>query len=141
VVVNLRWRPTTPFRVQNSCILSRLDQTDDGANIFDNRIFRSNLGYQFTREFSLRAIVQYDFLRAHSLLYALAGNKNWNADLLLTYQVNPWTVIYLGSNSNWRHADDLVVAPQDRPALVAPQSAFFNDGRQVFVKFSYLFSY
>jgi len=111
------------------------------TNTFDNRIFHSNREYQFTRKFSLRAIVQYDFLRTHSLLYALAGNKNWNADALLTYRVNPWTVLYLGSNSNWRHSDDLVVAPQDGPAIVEQQGAFFNDGRQVFVKFSYLFSY
>jgi hypothetical protein len=31
---------------------------------------------------------------------ALETRKNFNADLLLTYQVNPWTALYVGYNSN-----------------------------------------
>ncbi|MGI8783985.1 MAG: hypothetical protein ACR2L2_10110 [Acidobacteriota bacterium] len=81
--------------------------------------------------------MQYSALLTNPSLTSLRTSKNFNSDFLFTYQVNAWTALYVGYNSNLR---DIVLASTDAgPRIVGNQDAFLNDGKQFFVKFSYLF--
>jgi hypothetical protein len=138
VDLDLTWRPNPQLRNDNTYILARLTDRETESSIFNNHIFRSKWNWQFNREMSLRVILQYDTVLANPQMTRLETEKNFNADLLFTYLLNPWTALYVGYNSNlanvalvpgvfgkhWRRSDD-----------------FLNDSRQFFVKFSYLFQY
>jgi hypothetical protein len=133
LVVTLR--PLTPLRVQNSYLLERLTDRADGASIFNNHIIRSNWNWQFNRELSLRVILQYEAALANRQRTSLESSKNFNADFLFTYLVNPWTALYVGYNSNLQNVD-LLTSPTGSRLVRTP--GFMNDARQFFVKFSYL---
>jgi predicted porin len=110
-----------------------------GANVLTNHIFRSKWNYQFNRELSLRVIVQYDSVLTNPEFTDEETTKNINADFLLTYLINPWTALYVGYNSN---AQNIHIVPTDSGAEIARRrNGFLNDGKQFFVKFSYLFRF
>jgi len=149
--LGLTLRPLTPLRIDNTYIFFRLKDRFSDANIFNNHIIRSKWNYQFTRELSLRAIFQYDATLANPVFTSIGARKNFNADFLLTYLVNPGTVLYLGYNGNAQNlflCEGPGVAAAGCPSLPAGQSAFIhprrrfiNDAGGVFVKFSYLFRF
>jgi hypothetical protein len=60
-----------------------------------------------------------------------------NADLLFTYLINPGTAVYVGYNSDLQNIDRRLI-PTSTGLLTSPDT-FMNDGRQFFVKISYLF--
>lgn len=126
--VTLTLRLVTPLVIDNTYLFSALNQTRGGPAIFNNHIVRSKWNWQFTRELSLRFIAQYDALLVDETgaLTSLATRKNFNADVLLTYLVNPWTALFVGYNSNAR-----VLDPID-------PRRFTRDAGQFFAKFSYL---
>lgn len=142
--VGLTVRPSNRLRIDNTYLFSRaLDRFgltgQRGANIFQNHIIRSKWNWQFNRQLSLRAIFQYEALLANPALTALETSKNFNADFLLTYQLNPWTALYVGYNSNLQNLD-LVMTPRGTEVARFP-NRFTNDGKQLFVKLSYLFRF
>jgi hypothetical protein len=57
---------------------------------------RSKINYQFTRELSLRAILDYDAVLPNESLIAADRAKRFNADFLVTYLVHPGTALYAG---------------------------------------------
>ncbi len=128
-------RPLTPLRMENTYLLERLTDRAGGASIFNNHIIRSNWNWQFNRELSLRVIFQYDAVLANPERTALETSKNFNADLLFTYLVNPWTALYVGYNGNLQNIDLVTSAAGSH--LVRTRG-FLNDARQFFIKFSYL---
>ena len=132
----LTLRPLTPLRIDNSYLFSRLQDRDTGASIFNNNILRSRWNWQFSRELSVRFILQYDATLANPDLTALETTKNVNADILITYLVNPWTALYVGYNGNAQNLDVVPTATGAR--IVRPRRRFINDAKQFFVKFSYL---
>jgi hypothetical protein len=95
---------------------------------------RSKVNYQFTRELSLRAILDYDAVLPNESLIDLDRAKRFNADFLLTYLVHPGTALYVGYSSG---LENLSVAPTVPPALFRTASPGTLTGRQVFVKLSY----
>ena len=129
-------RPVTSLRVDNSYIFFRLKDRGSKENIFNNHIARSRWNYQFNREFSLRVILQYDATLANPKLTSLETTKNFNADFLLTYLVNPGTVLFVGYNGNAQNID--VVPSATGSSIKRPRRRFINDAKQFFVKFSYL---
>ncbi|MGB5138174.1 MAG: DUF5916 domain-containing protein, partial [Candidatus Zixiibacteriota bacterium] len=65
---------------------SELNYPNDGGKIYSGYILRTQLNYQFSREWFLRLIVQYDnFERVMAL------------EPLLSYKLNPFSIFYLGS--------------------------------------------
>jgi hypothetical protein len=132
----LTLRPLTPLRIDNSYLFSRLRDRDTGASIFNNNILRSRWNWQFSRELSVRFILQYDATLANPDLTALETTKNINADILITYLVNPWTALFVGYNGNAQNLDVVPTATGAR--IVRPRRRFINDAKQFFVKFSYL---
>jgi len=130
-------RPTGRLRTDNTYLLTRLTDREAGGRIFTNKIFRSQWYYQFTRRLTLRLILQYDITEVDPARSSLEETKNFNADLLLTYLVNPWTALYVGTNGNYQN-----LQLNEDPAgntLIRTNDDFLNDARQFFVKFSYLF--
>lgn len=126
-------RPTARLRFDARWILSRLTEQDTGDPIFTNQIVQVRGNLQFTPRASLRLIARYDRTDADPALTSLANARNVNGDLLFTYQVNPWTALYAGYNSNYAQP------PFIRGVPAVTDTAYLNDSRQVFVKFSYLF--
>ncbi len=143
-------RPLKGLTIENTYIMTRLLDQDTGLNIFNNHIMRSKWNYQFTKEFSLRMIGQYVTTIANPGLSTLENTKNFNGDVLFTYLLNPGTAIYVGYNSDLQNIDPslqrlcggLACAPgQSFDGLLRTRNTFLNDGRQVFIKLSYLFRY
>ncbi len=65
---------------------SRLDYPD-GGEIYSGFVTRTRINYQFSREWFLRLIVQYDDF-----------DRSLSIEPLLSYKLNPFTIFYLGSS-------------------------------------------
>jgi hypothetical protein len=143
-------RPTKGLTIENTYLMTRLLDQDTKLNIFNNHIIRSKWNYQFTKEFSLRLIGQYSTTIANPFLTTLQNTKGFNGDVLFTYLLTPGTAIYAGYNSDLQNldprllrvCDGLPCSPgQGFDGLLRTRSGFINDGRQIFIKLSYLFRY
>jgi len=138
-------RPVNGLTIENTYFLTRLVDPQTNLSIFNNHIIRSKWNYQFTKEFSLRLIGQYvstlpnNALTGPAALTSLQNTKQFNGDVLFTYMVHPGTAIYVGYNSDLQNLDPSLLRTAD--GLLRQRSAFINDGRQVFIKVSYLFRY
>ena len=133
--VSLLWRPMDRLRIDNTYLYTELENRGGGSRIFSNTIFRSNWNYQFTKEWSLRFIAQYDDTDAGPAT-RLVDDENLNFDVLLRYVINPWSAFYVGYNSN-RSNFDIVEMEGERELVIADELR--RDGDQFFLKFSYLF--
>ncbi|MGC2741995.1 MAG: DUF5916 domain-containing protein [Candidatus Angelobacter sp.] len=143
-------RPTKGLTIENTYLMTRLLDQNTNRNIFNNHILRSKWNYQFTKEFSLRLIGQYNTTIANPFLTTLQNTKGFNGDVLFTYLLTPGTAIYAGYNSDLQNLDDRLLrvcagqpcAPgQGFDGLLRTRNNFINDGRQIFIKLSYLFRY
>ncbi len=124
------------LRINNTYLFTRLTDRTTRASIFNNHILRSMWNWQFNRQLSLRVILQYDATLANPELAALETTKNINADVLITYLVNPGTALFLGYNTNTQNTELVTTAIGSQ--IVHPRGRFINDAKQFFVKFSYL---
>ena len=141
---SLSYKPIGALQIDNTYILDRVKHNPIDHAVFNNHIIRSKWNYQFTPALSLRFIAQYNGLLANQQFSRLQTTKNMNFDFLITYLVHPGTAIYAGYNSNLENIDPglcVKVAGQCDPngiGLVHGAGPFLNDGRQIFVKVSYL---
>ena len=152
-------RPSARFRIDETAIYYRLGTRngstpatfDAGHPVFNNYLLRTKFNYQFTRELSLRMIMDYDATLANNQLLDLQRNlgsfdggpvqpsKNFVPDFLLTYLVHPGTALYIGYNNSF---NNLRLDETVSPAQVLLQRSPTNmTGRLFFVKLSYLFRY
>jgi Domain of unknown function (DUF5916)/Carbohydrate family 9 binding domain-like len=153
----LSFRPMKPLKIENTYLFERLRATENeyllalsqapagasfGKGIFNNHIVRSKWNWQFTPQLSLRVILQYNSVLANTPTNAfypytyLSTDKEFNADVLLTYLVHPGTAIYVGYNSDLQNLD---VVPG--VGLFNTTKGYINDSRQFFVKVSYQFRF
>ncbi len=124
--------------VENTYLYTSLRDVHTDLNMFNSHILRSKWNYQFTRQFSLRVIGQYNANLTNTALTSLQHAKSFNGDVLFTYLVHPGTAVYVGYNSDVANLDrSLLPDPADPPQLLR-SARFLNDGRQLFVKVSYL---
>jgi hypothetical protein len=140
--VQITVRPTRALKIDNTYILFRLHNCascDKPLGSLNNHIFRTRVNYQFNKELSFRFIGQYSAVLANSDFTSLQTTKNFNADFLITYLVYPSTAIYVGYNSN---LENILNPPQlDLNGDLARGGRLINDGRNFFVKASYLFRF
>ena len=150
-------RPTARLRFDEMFIYNRLGTRagwttapfSPGQNVFNNYLMRSKLNYQFTKEFSLRLILDYNATIANQGLVDLQTNlggsdggpfaptKQFTTDVLFTYFLHPGTALYVGYNDG---INDLRLIPT--PPFVTANGIVNNStSRLFFVKFSYLFRY
>jgi hypothetical protein len=140
-------KPVRSMQIDNTYILDRVVNGHDRHAVFNNHIIRSKVNYQFTKELSLRFIAQYNGLLTNPLYSSQQQTKNMNYDLLFTYLLHPGTAIYLGYNTNLENVDPglCVHMPGSNECdpngggLLRTTNRLTNDGRQAFVKISYLF--
>jgi len=144
-------RPSSRFRLDETLIYYRLGTRSGwttppfspGQSIFNNYLNRVKVNYQFTKELSLRLILDYNATIANSSLLDLQRNlggndtgpfapsKQFTTDVLLTYLLHPGTALYVGYNNGFTN---LMLAPG------APPSGRANNttNRLFFLKASYL---
>jgi hypothetical protein len=127
------------LRIDNSYLLEHLHERDARLTAVTNHIVRSKWNYQFSKALSARVILQYTGVLSNPLLSSLSPTKNFNADFLITYLVHPGTAIYVGYNGNLQNLDRRLI-PTPTGLLTRPTD-YINDGRQFFVKASYLFRF
>ncbi len=159
VNVGFTLRPSARFRLDETAIYNRLGTRegstpagfDPGHPIFNNYLIRTKVNYQFTKELSLRMIMDYDATLANTNLLDLQRNlgsydggpiqppKNLVPDFLLTYLVHPGTALYVGYSNSFSNLrlDDTTTPPQ----VLYQRSPFNTTGRLFFVKLSYLFRF
>jgi hypothetical protein len=100
-----------------------------------NHLLRSRLNYQFTRELSLRVIVDYNATLPNAALIDLDRQKRVTGDVLLTYLIHPGTALYLGYTDQ---LENLGLVPGVPPTTVRLPFPSTTVGRQFFAKVSYL---
>ncbi len=139
-------KPTGRLQIDNTYILDRVVNGAAKHAVFNNHIIRSKWNYQFTREFSLRFIGQYNGLLANPVYSSLSTVKAFNADILFTYLLHPGTAIYVGYNTNLEnvspglcvHLPGSTECDPNGTGLLRTQDTLTNDGRLFFIKVSYL---
>jgi hypothetical protein len=132
-------RPSKSLRIDNSYILLRLHNRFASFGSMNDHIIRSKWNYQYNKELSFRFIGQYSTVLANPTFTFLETTKNFNADFLVTYLVHPSTAIYVGYNTN---LENLTLPPaNDVDGDLLHSGRFKNDGRNFFVKASYLFRF
>ena len=136
--VSATFRPNRGLTVENTFFYYSLRDVNTNLNFINNYIARSKWNYQFTRAFSLRLIGEYNGNIANPGFTSLQNAKSFNADVLFTYMVHPGTAIYVGYNSDLANIyRPLTSSPTDYTELLR-SNRYLNDGRQLFVKVSYL---
>jgi len=140
-------KPTDRLQIDNTYILERVTNGLVHHAVVNSNIVRSKWNYQFNRDFSLRVIAQYNGLLANPQYSSLQTTKNMNFDFLFTYLPHPGTAVYIGYNSNLENVDPALCVHQpgsqqcdpNGPGLLRTPNGYINDGRQLFIKISYLF--
>lgn len=124
------------MNIDGDVIFSRFETEDGGEPVLEDLILRTRLHWQFTRDWSLRVIVQHERTTPNPLQSRVPDRRNWNGDLLLTWRHNPWTTLFLGYNQNRQNViiDDL----NGRTQLVRTDG-LHTDSEQLILKVSYLF--
>lgn len=139
-------QPLRQLTADNVYLLDRDHSVADGAFVYESQVFRTKVNYQFTRSLSARVIVEYDSTLANPLQTSLPRTKQVGTEALFTWLPHPGTAIYVGYNNDMQNLDRRLCkgflngcTSDDTPA---PRSQdFLNDGRQVFIKASYLFRF
>ena len=151
-------RPSSRFRLDETLIYYRLGTLDGsvpsgflpGQPVFNNYLNRAKLNYQFTKELSLRLILDYNATIANTGLLDLQTNlgsydggpiaptKQFTTDVLLTYLLHPGTALYVGYNNGY---SDLNLRPGPPPFVSALGAPNNSTSRLFFVKLSYLLRY
>ena len=136
IEAELLWRPMDRLRVDTSVLSTELEDREGRGTIFTNRIVRTRWNYQFTKEMSLRVILQHEDTKPTPGLSRLTRDENLNLDVLFRYVLNPWSALYVGYNNNESNLQ--LVENEDGSTELVRTEDLARDGRQIFVKFSYL---
>jgi hypothetical protein len=124
------------LRVDTSLLSTELEDRDGRGTIFTDRIVRTRWNYQFSKEMSLRVILQHEDTQPNSELSRLTNEENLNVDVLFRYVLNPWSALYVGFNNNESNLQ--LVEDENGGTSLMRTEELARDGRQLFVKFSYL---
>jgi hypothetical protein len=143
----LTLQPIRPLTADNIYLLDRDHSVADGALVYEAQTFRTKINYQFTRALSARVIVEYDSTLANAAETSLPRTKQVGTEALFTWLPHPGTAVYFGYNNDLQNLDrrlckGFASGVCDSDDTVAPRSTnFLNDGRQIFIKASYLFRF
>jgi hypothetical protein len=140
--------PIRQVTIDNTYLLDRDHKAHTGEDVYESQTFRTKINYQFTRAFSARAIVEYDSVLVNPLETSLQRNKHVSTEALLTWLPHPGTAIYVGYNNDIQNLSRTLCTrltavgsgggcdPNAPPPTRS--SNYLNDGRQFFIKASYL---
>jgi hypothetical protein len=144
--VQARWayQPLKQLSTDNTYLLDRDHAVSDGAFVYESQKIRTKINYQFTRSLSARLIVEYDSTLENPEQTSLQRTKQIGTQALLTWLPHPGTAIYLGYNDDLQNLDRNLCnrgtnGQCDPNDIVPPRASYYiNDGRQFFLKASYL---
>jgi len=137
-------QPIRQLTADQTYLLDRDRSIADGALVYENQVFRTKINYQFTRALSARVIAEYDSTLANPLETSIPRTKRIQTQALFTWLPHPGTAIYVGYNNDIQNLDRslcnrLLTGSCDPNNTDPPRSAnYLNDGRQFFIKASYL---
>ena len=137
-------QPSHQVTMDNTYLLDRDHTAANGAFVYESQTFRTKINYQFTRSLSARVIVQYDSTLVNPAQTSLLRTKQVQTEALLTWLPHPGTAIYIGYNNDLQNLDRSLCnrtlnGACDPNNTVAPRTPqYLNDGRQIFLKASYL---
>ena len=140
-------QPLRQLTADNTYLLDRDHSVANGALVYETQTFRTKVNYQFTRAISARVIVEYDTTLANPSETSLLRTKEVGTEALFTWLPHPGTAIYIGYNNDMQNLDRALCnrlpgGACDPDNTVAPRAPhFLNDGRQIFIKASYLFRF
>jgi len=138
-------QPIRQLTADNTYLLDRDHSVATGALVYESQVFRTKVNFQFTRAISARIIAEYDSTLANPAETSLPRTKQIGTEALFTWLPHPGTAIYIGYNNDLQNLDRelcnrLPGGACDPNNTVAPRAPeFLNDGRQIFIKASYLF--
>ena len=148
-LVNLLFtvQPVNQLTIDNTYLLDRDHATAGGAFVYESQTMRTKVNYQFTRSISARVIAEYDSTLANPLNTSLLRTREVATQALLTWLPHPGTAVYLGYNDDLQNlnrslCNRLPNGTCDPNNTTFPRAGpLLNDGRQIFVKASYLFRF
>jgi hypothetical protein len=140
-------QPIRRLTADNTYLLDRDFAASGKAFVYESQTFRTKVNYQFTRAISARVIVEYDSTLANPTETSLQRRKQVGTQALLTWLPHPGTAVYIGYNNDLQNLDRTLCNrlpsgacdPNNSTPPRSPQ--YLNDGRQVFIKASYLFRF
>jgi len=133
---NITLRPTSRLKLDEIYYLTRLYTAGPNPeSVFINHLARSRATYQFTRELSLRLILDYNGVLQNPALINLDRQKRITGDVLLTYLLHPGTAFYIGYTDR---LENLALFPGQVNRIGFPST---TTGRQFFTKISYQFRF
>ena len=119
-------RPFSRLKLDEIYYLTRLYTAGPQPEVvFINHLARSRATYQFTRELSLRLILDYNGVLQNPALISLDRQKRVTGDVLLTYLLHPGTAFYIGVYGSAR---ELGAVPRPGEPNSLP---FYNYGKAV----------
>jgi hypothetical protein len=138
--------PLKQLTMDNTYLLDRNFNAHSNDFVYESQVFRTKINYQFTRALSARAIVKYDSTLANPLQTSLERTKQVQTQALLTWLPYPGTAIYLGYNNDLQNLNHMLCTRKggtcDPSMPVLPRGpGYLDDGRQIFLKASYLFRF
>ncbi len=135
--------PLKQLTMDNTYLLDRDFAVRNNAFVYESQTFRTKVNYQFTRALSARVIVEYDSTLANQQETSLPRTKQVQTQALLTWLPHPGTAIYFGYNNDLQNLSHTLCSRGagscDATQPILPRGAgYLNDGRQFFLKASYL---
>ena len=140
-------QPVNQLTIDNTYLLDRDHAAAGGAFVYESQTMRTKFNYQFTRSISARVIAEYDSTLANPANTSLLRTKEVATQALLTWLPHPGTAVYIGYSNDLQNLDRslcnrLPNGSCDPNNTTLPRAGpLLNDGRQIFVKASYLFRF
>lgn len=139
-------QPVRQLTADETYLLDRDHNAHGGEFVYENQVLRTKVNYQFTRALSARVIVEYDSTLGNPLETTVHRTKQVQTQALLTWLPHPGTAVYVGWNNDLQNLDHRICTPVagvvrgcDINQPILPRGpGYLNDGRQFFVKASYL---
>jgi hypothetical protein len=116
--LDLTLKPTSRLQLQAAANYAAMRDRETGDALFEGVVVRGQARMQFTRELAVRLVGQYD-----------GFSERVSVEPLVSYKLNPFSVVYLGSTHGYAHDAGL-------GGGVGP---FAPTQRQLFFKVQYLF--
>ena len=115
------FQPNGRFSEDVEYTYTAFDRPSTGARVYTVNIVNTRTTYQFSKEFALRAIVQYESQRNRVL-----------TDFLASYELRPGTVVYAGYGSLYEKRD------YQQDEWIEGQGNYLTTRRGFFFKASYI---
>lgn len=137
-------QPTRQLTIDNTYLLDRNRNAGSGAFVYESQTMRTKVNYQFTRSLSARVIAQFSSTLANPAETSLLRTKQLSTQALLTWLPHPGTAVYLGYTNDLQNIDRslcnrLIGGGCDLDNTALPRgNSMLNDGKQIFLKASYL---